>query len=427
MARQSTHRTTDVALGDLTPARSRHGGRRSAVVVTDDAVVAGIADGTLRAYERGTLAERWTTGSVSTDRSKTPIEGRTAVVSAVPFAGGIAVGERGPAGEIRVYDGTSAASRWRYVTARDVGDPQKETRFFLPFVVDLVAGEGRLYAIARRYERDSGTDGTARSFESCVYAFDRDGTIEWRYRTDASPISLDCRGSRVAVAFNRCPGGHRSGVLVFDADSGAIRSQWTPDLPATDDDRRVGDVSLLATGCVCTSHADYRGYRLDEDGEPLWHVDLATEQRVGDETLYAYPNHCHATDRGVVFLTGNTYARGKRETESRHPADHTAFGYALDGERRWSEPVGGFVPGIDADGGRIAVPSGQNFRTRDVGTHGFSVLDVRTGLVETVSTKGIVTAAAVDGRTVAAIEEPVVYHDEGVQRGSYRLHAGTIE
>jgi hypothetical protein len=38
----------------------------------------------------------------------------------------------------------------------------------------------------------------------------------------------------------------------------------------------------------------------------------------------------------------------------------------------------------------------------------------------------VVTAAATDGETVAAIEEPVVYHDDGEKRGEYRLRTGSV-
>ena len=449
----TSHRTID--LGAIDPARSRHGGRRSALVLTDDAVVVGTADGGVHAYDRPTLDERWRAdGTTARDDEREP----GAIVSATAFEGGVAVGERGVDGEIRLQDGATGAPRWRYRTTADVGDPEKETRFFLPFVVDLVSENDRLYAAARRYERggsgsantssdnsgdDSGSGGGSssggssgdsggsnRSFESCVYAFATDGTVEWTYRTDASPIALDVRGDRVAVAFNRCPGGHQEGLIVLDADTGTELASWDPLTEGTADtangDRRIGDLSLFDTGLACTSHADYRGYRLDADYEPLWAAKLATEAQVEDERLYAYPNHCHATDQGTVFITGNTYARESRETESCHPAEHTVFGYTPDGERHWSADVGGFVTEIGTDGDRLVAPCGQNFRTRDPTSHGLRVFDVREGPRTTLATDGIVTAGTIDERTVAAIEEPVIYHDEGTEQGAYRLHVGSV-
>lgn len=37
-----------------------------------------------------------------------------------------------------------------------------------------------------------------------------------------------------------------------------------------------------------------------------------------------------------------------------------------------------------------------------------------------------IAAAAVDGNRVAMVEEPIVYHDERDERGSYRLHVGSV-
>ena len=429
-----------IDLGEVDPAGSRHSGRRSAVALTDESIVAGTAAGDVLVYDRDSLAERWRVEREGEIEDGTDgIANEAAVVSMEPFADGIAIGERGPTGEIRLQDAATGEVRWRYSTAENVGDPQRETRFFLPFVVALASEGERLYAAARRYERSGDSSGSGdngnpdRSFESCVYALERDGTVAWREETDASPIALDCRGKRVAVAFNRCPGGHQQGLVVLDAETGERLGSWDPVMTttttadsATSSDRRVGDVSLLDEGLVCTSHADYRAYRLDGDCEPMWGVDLATERQVGDETLYAYPNHCHATERGAVFLTGNTYPVEGRETDARHPHEHTAFGYTLEGERRFEESVGGFLTGLGTDGDRLVAPSGQNFRTRDPATHGLTLLDIETGRRCAIATEGIASAAALDGRTLAAIEEPVTYHDDGERRGAYRLHVDSI-
>ncbi|MEF8871237.1 MAG: PQQ-binding-like beta-propeller repeat protein [Haloarculaceae archaeon] len=400
-------------LGAVDPAGSRHQGRRSAVALTDDSVVAGTAGGDIIAFERTNGQERWrATESV-----------KSSVVSAVPFDGGVVVGERGPAGAVRAYD-ADGTERWRVETADDVGDPQKETRFFLPFVVAIATAGDRCYVAARRYERRSDRpDGERRHFESVMYAFEGDGTEAWRYATDASPISLAAGDERVAVAYNRCPGEYQHGLAVLNAADGSERMLWDP---GTDGQRRVGDVALLDDGLVLCSHGDYRGYRLDSDGSVRWHVDLATPIERGDDIVYAYPNHVHATDAGVVFVAGNTYPEEGRETDQRHPNEHTAIGYTAAGERRWEASVEGFASGLGTAGNSVAVPSAQNFRRRDPDTHGCRVFDVREGVTETLDTAGVVTAAATDGETVAAIEEPVVYHDDGENRGAYRLWTATV-
>lgn len=409
-SRKREHAT--VSLGEIDPAGSRHMGRRSAVVISDsdDLVVVGTASGTVRAVEiesltQDALDERW---------SSTAGES-AAIVSSTTYAGGIVVGERGPDGAVRVYDRDTGEIRWRYATADDVGTPQSKTRFMLPFVVDVVTEGDQLYVAARRYERT----GESREFTSVVYSFDMDGGIEWQYRSDASPISLASRDGRLAVGYNRCPGNHQHGLVVLDAETG--EEQWSWD-PGTEGQRRVGDVALLNDGVVVTSHRDYRGYFLDTDGEVCWRADLATPTSVHSETLYAYPNHVYATDNGIVFITGNTYPEEGRETDSLHPAEHTIFGYSMDGKREWSDAIGGFANGIDTDETLVAVPCAQNFRTRDPDTHALCVYDVEDGLRFSVPTQGVTTAASITDSIVAAVEEPITYHDEDEQRGQYQLH-----
>ncbi|MFC6770525.1 transcriptional regulator, partial [Halorubrum pallidum] len=57
--------------------------------------------------------------------------------------------------------------------------------------------------------------------------------------------------------------------------------------------------------------------------------------------------------------------------------------------------------------------------------HGLRLFDAATGPETSLETDGVVTAVALDGDAFAAVEEPVVYHDEGTERGTYRLHLGT--
>lgn len=401
----SVQRTVD--LGDIDPARSRHAGRRSALVAGSAVVVVGTATGAVRAFERNSTTERWRAES-------DPERPDSSIVSATLCGETLVVGERSPTGRVRGYDVDSGASIFEYETARDLGDPAKRTRFLLPFVVDIVTDDESVYVAARRYERVDG----ARRFVSMVYAFAPDGSVRWRYRTDASPISLDALGNRLAVAFNRCPGDHQHGLVVLDAATGDPRWQWDP---GTDGQRRVGDVSQRSDGVVVSSHGDFRGYALDPGGAVRWRAELATPTDVGDETLYAYPNHVHATEESVVFVTGNTYAEESRETDGRHPLAHTAFGYA-DGERRWTATIGGFAHGLATDGARVLVPSAQAFRTRDPESHGLSLFD-GDGRVTTREAEGIVTAGGVDGDRVTFVEEPVSYHDSAETHGSYRLHS----
>jgi hypothetical protein len=361
------------------------------VTLTDDLVIVGTADATGES---------------------------TAVVSAEPFGDAVVVGERGPEGAVRCHDRATGDCRWRYATAADVGDPQKSSRLQYPFVVDAESADGRLYVAARRYERDD----EGRSFASVVYAFDRAGEVLWTAETDASAIGLAADGRRVAVAYNRCPGAHQHGLVVHDADTGTVDYDWDP---GTDGGRRVGDVALVDDGVVVASHGDYRGYRLERSGAERWRVDLGTPTTVGDETLYAYPNHVHATADGVVFVTGNTYATDGRETAGLHPREHTAFGIAPDGDAVWTADVGGFAGELGVDGNRVVVPGAQHFRTRDAEVHGYRLLDVAGGPERSRETEGVVTAAALDGDAVVAVEEPVVYHDEGIERGAYRLSCET--
>jgi hypothetical protein len=194
--------------------------------------------------------------------------------------------------------------------------------------------------------------------------------------------------------------------------------------PGTEGDRRVGDVSYDGDSLAVTSHGDKRGYLLGPGGRQQWRVDLAVPTEIDGETLYAYPNHVHAHDGRVAFLTGNTYPEEGRETEGRHPNDHRIVAVDADGAERWDGDLGGFVHGTAVDGNRIVVPCAQNFRTRDSSTHALRKFDLAGGSGGVTTVEGIATAAAVDGGAVAMVEEPIVYHDEGEERGSYALHLG---
>ena len=388
-----------IDLGSVDPCGSRQAGRRSAVTLTEAGPVVGLADGSVRAVDDGGV-ERYRLG------------GEGSAIALAPFADGVLVGERSRRGAIRlVVDGEE---RWRHEAASVIGKPTKDTRFFLPMIVDI-AVDGAAYVAARRYER--GDDG--RRFESAVYSITPDGTVAWRYDADASPIALAPVEGGVAVAYNRCPGDHDDGVVVLDADGGE-RWTWDPTDEAGAATRRVGDVAAIGDDLVVTSHADYRGYRL-EDGEAAWGVDLGTPQPDGDE-VYTYPNHVAADDSGIVFVTGNTFPKEGRETDDRHPNEQSAVGYTPDGETRWRAAVGGFCHAVATDGGRILAPIAQHFRERDPSVHGFRLFDTEGGLVASGDHDGVCTAAAIDGDRRALVEEPVEYHDDdcGV-RGAYAL------
>ncbi len=385
-----------IDLGEIDPCGSRQAGRRSGLALTDAGPVAGLADGSVEAFDTDGQ-RRWR------------VDGDGSAITLVPFDRGVLVGERSSRGAIRlIVDGEE---RWRHAAAADIGEPTKETRFFLLMVVDAVVSDGTAYVAARRYERRDGE----RHFESSIYALAPDGTVRWRYDADASPISLAPFGSGVAVAYNRCPGTHDDGLVALDGD-GDVDWTWDPDRSAT---RRVGDVAATDGGLVVTSHADYRGYRVAE-GTAEWAVDLGPPRPDGDE-VYTYPNHVHADDSGVVFLTGNSFPKEGRETDERHPNEQSAFGYTPDGERQWHAAVGGFSHGIATDGDRLLVPIAQHFRDRDPSVHGFRLFDVANGLIESGSSAGVLTAAALDGDRRGLLEEPVKYHDDGTVRGEYAL------
>jgi len=388
--------TAEIDLGAVDPCGSRQAGRRSAVALTDAGAVVGLADGSVRAFAGS--EERWRA------------DGEGAAITLAPFADGVLAGERSDRGAIRLLDG--GTERWRHDAADVLGGPTKDTRFFLPMVVDAAVSDGTAYVAARRYERRD--DG--RAFESAVYALSADGEVRWRYDADASPIAVAPLEGGVAVAYNRCPGGHDDGVVVLGAD-GNERWTWDPGREAT---RRVGDVAAIDGGLVVTSHADYRGYRLG-GGEVAWRTDLGRPQTGGDE-VYTYPNHVAADGSGVVFATGNTFPAEGRETDERHPNEQSAFGYTPDGKHRFRAALGGFSHGIASDGRRVLAPIAQHFRERDPSVHGVRLLDTSEGLVATGDCDGVCTAAALDGDRLAFVEEPVEYHDDdGGVRGSYTL------
>jgi outer membrane protein assembly factor BamB len=393
---RSTETVHNIDLGEIDPCGSRQAGRRSGVTLTENGPIAGIANGDVQAFD-------------TEGRQRWQIGGEGSTITLVPFGEGVLVGERSTRGGIRLL--ADGDEQWRHDAADSVGDPAKETRFFLPMIVDAAVSENVAYVAARRYERRDGD----RHFESSVYALARDGTVRWRYDADASPISLSPFDGGVAVAYNRCPGTHDDGLVVLDGD-GETRWTWDPDRSAS---RRVGDVAVIDSDLVVTSHADYRGYRI-ENGTSRWSVDLGRPRPDGDE-VYTYPNHVHSGESGVMFLTGNSFPKDGRETDERHPNEQSAFGYTADGDRRWRAETGGFCHEIATDGNRVLAPVAQHFRERDPSVHGFRVFDITEGLLDSETSAGVLTAAALEGGRRAVVEEPVRYHDDGTVRGEYAV------
>jgi outer membrane protein assembly factor BamB len=395
-----------VTLGEIDPARSRHMWTRSSVALAGDRVVVGQWDGTITAFDAGSLRTVW-----SVDHGDSPA-GLLAVDDAIIAAG------RGESGRIAAYETDTGAEIWTHSTADDIGGPTSERIFEQPYVVDCVADDSRRYVAARRYERD----GDTRQWHSVVVAIERDGQITWRYAADASPISLalDATADRLAVGYNRCQGNHDDGLVVLDTATGEPAWQWDPEAAG---DRRVGDVAFDSDRLAVTSHGDKRGYLLDAaDGSERWRVDLAVETEIDGERLYAYPNHVHAADGRVAFLTGNTYPEEGRETDGQHPNEHRIVGVDPDGGELWDGDLGGFVHGITTDGSRLAVPCAQNFRLRDPATHALRVFDLKRGETTRHPFEGVPTAASLDAGRVATVTEPIVYHDDGEKRGTYAVH-----
>jgi len=407
---QSTSRTVD--LGDVEPRGTRQQWRRSAVFADEqwDLAAVGTADGGVIGFDLPTGEERF----------RTPAGDRVVALSRA--GDDLIAGTRGADGWIRGLDPETGECRWSVRSADEIGEAAAETLFAQPFVVSLAPDDGqdgRVYAAARRYERRQGSDGSDRHFESVVYAIDR-GEIAWRHRADASAIALSADADRVAVGYNRCPGTHQDGLVVLDPATGQERWTWDPE---GDGQRRIGDVAVSDHGVAVASHADYRGVLVD-DGEPRWRVDLGRPVDDGEQTIYAYPTQVTTLDDGFAFITGNTFPEQGRETDRRHPDEHTMFVLDAAGSRLRSDRIGGWVSELAGDRDRLLVPCGQHFRDRDPVVH---------GLYETTPTKserrldagGPITAVDATDDGFVALEEPIAFHDEATDgRGRYRLHFG---
>ncbi|GAB3317360.1 PQQ-binding-like beta-propeller repeat protein [Haloplanus salinarum] len=401
------------SLGDLSPAGSRHNRARSGAAIADDRLFAGGADGRVAAHRPdATPLEGWAgPGDQSTADERY-------AVSLAATADTLVVGERGPDGRVAALSPATGEVRWRYATAADVGTATRESLLFQPYVVDAAVIDDTAVVAARRYDRD----GDDRTWPSVVLGVDPDGGVQWRYAAHASPIAVDVGDGRVVVAYNRCTADHVYGLVVLDADSGALLANWDP---GTEGDRRVGDVAVVDDGIAVASHGDKHGYLLDFDGGERWRVDLASERSVDGDTVYAYPNHVAVADGTAVFVTGNTYAASTRDPDARHPREHTAV--AVDGgDVAWTHDVGGFARGVAANGSFVAVPSAQHFRERSADTHAVHLLDATRGHLDSRSLPGVAAAVALGDDALAVVEEPVEYHDEGVTHGTHRLHAWRV-
>lgn len=435
--RPTLDETADVAVEfpDLTPRGTRQQWTRSALASFDGvfarsietrgdragrsdrdvpAFVVGTGRGVVRAFDStGTALWRVDVGGMAVALEPTLADGEPVVL----------VGTRGETAVVTLLDAVTGDPRWTHDVETDLGSATRETFFYYPMTVALASDPGRssgdrLYAAARRYERD----GDDRRFESRVYAFEPDGTVAWVHESDASPVAIDRRDDRLAVAYNRCGGSHQCGLVVLDAASGELRLTWDP---GTEGERRVGDVALDADGAVVASHGDYRGYALDEAGRERWRVDLGRPVERGGDTVYTYPNHVALADGRVLFLTGNTFPVEGRDTDGRHPDEHTLA--AVDpatGDREATAPIDGWLGGLSAGAGgddRVALAVGQRFRDRDPTAHGLRLVDPTTGAVDRHRTDGVAVDVASFGDRVAVLEEPIGYHDEPVDRGTHRL------
>lgn len=389
-----------VSLGEVRPRGTRQQWRRSATLLADGRAYVGTADG--RVIGLAPPDHRF--GVAAGDR----------VVALLRAGEDLVVGTRGADGWIRGLDPATGDRRWGVRTADDVGEPTRESTFFQPFVVDLAAAGGSVYAAARRYERSTGP-GPDRRFESVVYAV-RDGEVAWRHRSDASAIAVDADADRVAVAYNRCPGDDRDGLVVLDPDDGHVRWRWDP---AGDGGRRVGDVALVDGGIAAASHADYRGY-LVSAGSAEWRVDLGRPQQPGTDRVYTYPTHVGRAGDEVAFATGNTFPEDGRETDARHDGEHSVT--LVDGGSVTArDRVGGWIAGLAASPGEVVVPCGQHFRDRDADVHG--VYAIGSGDADRIlATEGPVVALDAREDRVAAVEEPIEFHDGDGVHGAYRLH-----
>ena len=331
----------------------------------------------------------------------------------------LVAGRRGPEGSVSAFSSTTGDRQWHYAAAEDVGRATDESLLSQPYVVDVAVADGTTVAAVRRSDRD----GSDRDWSSVVLGIDPDGHVRWRYHARGSPIALDVDAGRVAVAYNRCTEHHVHGLVVLDLDSGDPVMFWDP---GTEGDRRVGDVAFVDGDLAVASHGDNHGYLLDDTGREQWRVDLASERTISGETVYAYPTHVVDADGVAVFVTGNTFAASTRDPAARHPREHTVLA-VQDGEVAWTHEIGGFARGVSASGSLVAVPSAQHFRERTADTHAVGLFDARRGHRGSRSIPGIASAVALAEDTLAVVEEPVEYHDEGVTHGAHRLHTWQVD
>ena len=403
-------------LAGLDPARSRHNWTRTAVTVVDESILVGGPDGRVTAFDPGAeTGQRWVSKAES-----------GYVVSVAATDARVVLGSRGGDAGVAVRSLEHGACRWRHAAAQEVGTAADDSIFAQPHVVDVSVSSGGdtgddvTVAAIRRYERT----GDHQSWSSVVLGFDPDGGILWRHRVPGSPVTLDTHAGRVAVAYNRRPA-DGDGLVVLDAATGDELVSWDPPGPG---ERRVGDVAFAGdTGAIAVaSHADKRGYLLDPNGTERWRVDLGTPRETDGETVYTYPTHVCVAGGTPVFVTGNTFAEQTRDPDARHPSEHTVVAVA-GGEVTWTHGTGGFARDISVSGSRVAVPSAQHFRRRDADTHAVHVFDTDRGHLGDRSVSGIAAAAALADGTLGVIEEPVEYHDDGVERGGHRLHTWGLD
>jgi hypothetical protein len=75
----------------------------------------------------------------------------------------------------------------------------------------------------------------------------------------------------------------------------------------------------------------------------------------------------------------------------------------------------------------LSVPGARHFQTRVPAVPRLRRFGVTGGPERAIGVGGVVVAAGLDDGTVAAVEEPVAYHDGDGTVGAYRLHVADAD
>lgn len=370
-------------------------------------------------------------------------------------------GEQSPDGFLYCLEGLTGKEIWKYRTADDVGQGNRESDkrhaiYNLPGIYHLAAtpkGDAVAVCTYGRYVADE-------YLHDClVYRFDgQTGRVLWRWPENTCfPHGITWVGNSfnartlALMSFSTLgpdrdhTGFFRGRLYCLDGKGGKVKWDYQV-LPLAPYYNRVSTwqgVSVSPDGNYVTAGLnDGRVIFFEANGsragEPIWVRKPGAPVMVGDVPVASPVSYTAMTDKAVYCVTpGTTIPLSSGRSRGKAPAPHPGAGYlrayGLAGELLWQYKTRGSSQGIFAcpDHKLAAIAISQNRTDKDLNEFGFVLFDTgRKGgsnqkLIYHFATEGpcFFQADIAGNGLFAAVTEMPLSLDEGKKvHGSYRVH-----